>query len=142
MTAEVRVKVKKFFARLGFESGAGHLARGRRAERRARRYLERRGLSTVARNFRCRSGELDLIMRERKKHDAQLVFVEVRYRNSNDFARPEETVTGAKQARIRSCAGFFLSRYRRFRKWPFRFDIVALSGAWPRREVRWIQNAF
>jgi len=95
-----------------------------------------------ARNFRCRSGELDLIMRERKKHDAQLVFVEVRYRNSSDFARPEETVTGAKQARIRSCAGFFLSRYRRFRKWPFRFDIVALSGAWPRREVRWIQNAF
>lgn len=142
MTAGVRVKVKIFFARLGFKSGAAHLARGRRAERRARRYLERRGLSLVARNFRCRSGEIDLIMRERKKHDAQLVFVEVRHRTSSDFARPEETVSGAKRARIRSCAGFFLGRYRRFRKWPFRFDVVALSGAWPRREVRWIQNAF
>jgi len=142
VTAGVRAKARKFFARFGFKSGAVHLARGRRAERRARRYLERRGLSTVARNFRCRSGEIDLIMRERKKHDAQLVFVEVRYRKSNEFARPEETVTGAKQARIRSCAGFFLSRYRRFRKWPFRFDVVALSGAWPRREVQWIQNAF
>lgn len=142
MTAGVRLKVRKFFARLGFKSGAAHLARGRRAERRARRYLERRGLSLVARNFRCRSGEIDLIMRERKKHDAQLVFVEVRHRTSDDFARPEETVSGAKRARIRSCAGFFLSRYRRFRNWPFRFDVVALSGAWPRREVRWIQNAF
>lgn len=65
------------------------VARGAAAEDLALRYLEARGLSLVARNFRCRVGELDLIMRDGE----QLVFVEVRSRRHNRYGTPAESIT-------------------------------------------------
>ena len=66
---------------------------GRRAERRAERYLRDNGLRSVARNYRRRSGEIDLVM----LHDEVLVFVEVRYRGRGAWVSPLDSV-GRRQA--------------------------------------------
>ena len=127
------------FAWLSRPAVAPHLLRGRRAERRARLFLQSRGLRTVARNYRCRGGEIDLVMRDRN----QLVFVEVRCRASQSFVAPEETVNAAKQSRLRHAAAMFLSRHRRYRALPCRFDVLALHdpdrGAQERR-WRWLRE--
>ena len=72
------------------------VAQGTAAEDLALRYLEARGLSLVTRNFRCRTGELDLIMRDGE----HLVFVEVRSRRSTRYGTPAESVTRTKQQRL------------------------------------------
>src|SRR3954470_9256191 len=61
---------------------------GRSAERAAERYLERRGLRLIARNYRTRLGEIDLVM----SHADELVFVEVRFRSSDSFGTGSDTV--------------------------------------------------
>ena len=62
----------------------------------------------MARNYRTRRGEIDLVLQE----DASLVFVEVRYRVSIAFGRPEETVDPRKQSRLRLAAEAFLQRHQ------------------------------
>ena len=69
---------------------------GRRAERRAERYLRGNGLRSVARNYRRRSGEIDLVM----LHDEVLVFVEVRYRGRGARVSPLDSVDAAKRRRL------------------------------------------
>ncbi|MCG8083044.1 MAG: YraN family protein, partial [Candidatus Thiodiazotropha taylori] len=68
---------------------ADHLQQGEAAEQLAVDYLSRRGLKLVTRNFRCKVGEIDLIMREKRT----LVFVEVRYRQSDDYGSALESIT-------------------------------------------------
>ena len=111
---------------------------GREAEVRAERILMREGLSPVARNYRCRGGEIDLVM-----HDGEtLVFVEVRGRSNPRFGSPAETVTGAKQARLIRTAQVFLLAHPKFTEWPCRFDVLALATAGREPRARWIQDAF
>ena len=98
-------------------------------------YLERSGLRLLARNFRCRRGEIDLIMQDGE----YLVFVEVRYRKHDAFGSAAETVSSAKQARIITTASYFLQRQRR--EPPCRFDVVAVGGKAPHR-IEWIRGAF
>ncbi len=73
---------------------------------------------------------------------ATLVFVEIRYRHSRAPVPPEQTVTTAKQRRIAIAAQHFLSSHARFRDYPARFDVLALSGSLPTPRIRWIRNAF
>ena len=68
-------------------------ARGVVIERAAECYLQQQGLQTIAQNFQRRGGEIDLIMRE----GATLVFVEVRFRKTDRFGSPVESVTASKQ---------------------------------------------
>ena len=112
------------------------IAQGTAAEDFALRYLEARGLKLVERNFRCRVGELDLILRD----GGELVFVEVRSRRSSRFGTPAESVTRTKQQRLLRAAAFYLQRQRL--DLPCRFDVVAIlqTGAEPR--VEWIRDAF
>lgn len=112
------------------------VAQGTAAEDLALRYLEARGLALVTRNFRCRGGELDLILRD----GGQLVFVEVRSRRSSQFGTPAESVTRIKQQRLLRAAAFYLQRQRL--DLPCRFDVVAIlqTGVEPR--VEWIRDAF
>lgn len=119
---------------------APHIATGREAEECAYRFLKLQGLHLVARNFRCRTGEIDLIMR----HDRQLVFVEVRYRNSDMFGSAAESVDARKQARLIRCAEYFLQRSRSLATLPARFDVVTLAPSGNRGKLRanWIRNAF
>jgi putative endonuclease len=74
-------------------------------EQAAAAYLTRHGYTILARNWRCRAGEIDLIARQ----GAQLVFVEVRTRRSNQYGpAPAETITPAKQARLIALAYAYL----------------------------------
>lgn len=111
---------------------------GAAAERAAERWLQRQGLSTVARNFRCRLGEIDLVM----QHGGQLVFVEVRLRNRSDYGGAAASVTRAKQQRLIRAAGVFLGANPALRQASCRFDVLAgrqRDGEW---EWQWLRDAF
>ena len=110
---------------------------GDHAERHACRYLQRHGLTLLQRNFRCRGGEIDLVMR----HGDSLVFVEVRYRRRTGFGRAVETVSVFKQRRIIHCAQFYLNRHRCWNT-AVRFDVIGIEGENDRLRIDWIADAF
>lgn len=112
------------------------VAQGSQAEDLARHFLEARGLKLVTRNFRCHSGELDLIMRDGE----QLVFVEVRSRRHTRYGTPAESVTRTKQQRLLRTAAFYLQHQRL--DLPCRFDVVAILQPDGEPQVEWIRNAF
>ncbi len=107
---------------------------GRQAEALAERVLTGAGLEIIARNFRCRHGEIDLIARE----DDTFVFCEVRLRTSTLYGGAEESITGRKQARIAAAARYFLTARPEA---PCRFDVLLLQTLDFAR-IRWIRNAF
>ncbi len=71
-----------------------------------------------------------------------IVFVEVRYRRSQDYGTAAETVDARKQAKLRATAGHYLQRHKRASKRPCRFDVVAVTGADSTEQVHWLQDAF
>jgi putative endonuclease len=105
---------------------------GAAAEDAALAYLSQRGLSLVERNFRCRGGEIDLVMRDGEA----LVFVEVRRRASSRFGGAAASIDAGKRARLMVAAQTYLQRYRM--PPACRFDVVAIDGD----AVSWIRNAF
>ena len=113
--------------------------RGRQAERIALGYLVERGLVLSATNFRCRHGEIDLVMRDERC----LVFVEVRYRNANRFADATVSVDARKQRRIMRTASAYLGRHPHMADLPVRFDVVALDRPEGNNAtIRWTKDAF
>lgn len=106
---------------------------GDAAERRAEELLTKRGLAVVARNYRCRGGEIDLIMRDGE----QLVFVEVRMRRRTDFGGALTSVDQRKQQRLILAAQHYLQKNR----WqgPCRFDVIGFDGD---ADGDWIKDAF
>ncbi|NOS88877.1 MAG: YraN family protein [Methylococcaceae bacterium] len=112
---------------------AAHLLRGAKAEDQALAYLVRQGLKPVCRNFRCKQGELDLIMQDQHT----LVIVEVRFRKTDRYGSAVESITPAKQSRIIAATHVYLSSQTIAQ--PIRFDVVALSG---NGKIEWIPNAF
>ena len=115
-------------------------ARGAAAEALAALYLVMRGLCLVARNYRCRAGEIDLIMRTRRPDC--LVIVEVRYRRSSRFGGAAASVTAAKQTRLVRAASLFLLQQPQLANLPLRFDVLGIEGALWHPRICWIQNAF
>lgn len=115
-----------------------NLRQGREAEDRACAHLRRQGLKLVERNYRAPFGEIDLIMEQQDV----VVFVEVRYRHSEDYGGPAETVDARKQARLRATAAHFLQRHQRAAKRPCRFDVVAVTGKGEGERILWLRNAF
>lgn len=109
-----------------------HLQAGREAEERACAHLRRHGLRLLERNFRCRGGEIDLIMRD----GVTLVFVEVRFRRNHRFGGSAATVDQRKQSRLVRAAQTYLQRGGSVP--PCRFDVVAITGT----ELQWFRNAF
>jgi putative endonuclease len=96
---------------------------GKTAEDLACAELERRGYAILARRYRTRVGEIDIVARE----GAAIVFVEVKARSDDRCGHPAEAVTVWKQRRIAAMATDFLTR-RRLHQAPCRFDVVAISG--------------
>ncbi|MGI9238158.1 MAG: YraN family protein, partial [Woeseiaceae bacterium] len=94
-------------------------------------------LTLVARNFRCRGGEIDLIMLDGEC----LAFVEVRCRTSAHFSAPELTIDFRKQRKLLRTAAMFISRRRSYALHTIRFDVVAITGH-PDVDIRWIKDAF
>jgi len=108
--------------------------RGRHAENVAAAFLQQQGLELVARNYRCRFGEIDLIARDGKT----LVFVEVRMRSSNSFGGAAASITAAKRGKLTRAARHYLAGTARMPA--CRFDALLVSGA--DHSVEWIKNAF
>ena len=115
------------------------MLRGVAAEELAAQYLKLRGLRVLARNLRCKSGEIDLLCLDR----GVLAIVEVRQRGSAEFGGAAASVTGAKQRKIIRAAQFFLRREAHWRNFPMRFDVLAIEGL-PQgaHRVDWIKDAF
>ncbi|SFC19986.1 YraN family protein [Collimonas sp. OK412] len=109
-------------------------ASGRMAEDRALAYLQQRGLKLVERNFRCKGGEIDLVLAE--PVSGLLVFVEVRQRNSRRYGGAAASVTRSKQAKLIIAAEVFLQRYAQ--PPACRFDVVAIDDD----VIEWIRQAF
>lgn len=105
---------------------------GLAGEERALHYLQQQGLRCVARNYRCRAGEIDLILRQQKT----LIFVEVRYRTENDYGSALESITLAKRRRLLRAAKHYLLRMETLPE--CRFDVISLD----KTQINWIQNAF
>ncbi len=106
---------------------------GQSAEARAEAFLQSRGLTPLARNWRCRFGEIDLIMQEGPTR----VFVEVRLRSREDFGGAAASVTVAKQRKLLAAARQYLATLPVLP--PCRFDVVAIHGD---TAPDWIRNAF
>lgn len=107
------------------------------AEHSACRFLRRHGLDFITANYRCKRGEIDLVMRD----GDSLVFVEVRYRRRADFGHAAETVSRSKRARIVHCASCYLSRHRAWNE-AVRFDVVCIEGSTDEAQIEWLKNAF
>lgn len=112
---------------------------GDEAERLAESFLIKRGLALVARNYRCRHGEIDLIM----YHGETLVFVEVRLRKPlrghADFGGALASITSSKQAKIITTAQHYLAGLKHLP--PCRFDVLLLNGL-NLSGVEWLASAF
>jgi putative endonuclease len=113
-------------------------ARGRAAEDAALHFLQARGFTLVARNYRCRRGEIDLVMRDGEC----LVFIEVRARRSNAYGGAAASIGVAKQRRLAAAARHFLMTHPLEASRPARFDVVAISGADGENPPQWIRAAF
>jgi putative endonuclease len=108
---------------------------GAQAEQAAEHFLHKQGLKTVAKNYRCKLGEIDLIMAQ---HD-ELIFVEVRLRRHSQFANAAESVTITKQHKIIKAAQYYLQEHQLTDKINCRFDVIAFGK---NNEPEWIKNAF
>ncbi len=105
---------------------------GALGEQRAAAFLMQRGFRIVARNFRCRLGEIDLIVARHRL----LVFVEVRVRSGVQWGEIGESIHWHKQQRLQRAARFYLMRHEH--TGPCRFDAVLMAH--PQGPLEWLQD--
>jgi putative endonuclease len=121
-------------------TGAGRAqAPGSIWEARACEHLREAGMHILARGYRCRLGELDLVASDGER----LVVVEVRARAKSDFGSALETVGPRKQQRIVLATRHFLMRNPAWHSRPIRFDVIAfdaIDSSAP--QITWLKNAF
>ena len=110
---------------------------GKTGEDLACRELERRGYAIIARRYRQRLGEIDIIARD----GPTMVFVEVKTREGRAFGDAAEAVTAAKRRRIAALAADYLTRHHLV-NCPCRFDVVSIHLAAGAPVVQVFQNAF
>jgi putative endonuclease len=112
------------------------LKMGLAAEEMARDYLIAKGMKWVESNYRCKLGEIDLIMQD----NGYLVFVEVRARASNAYGGAVESITYHKQQKLLRTASLYLLTRQLYENVPVRFDVMSIEGRPP--QFTWIRNAF
>ena len=113
------------------------VALGKAAEDLACEELTRRGYAIVARRYRHRAGEIDIVARD----GGTIVFVEVKARTSGAFGAAAESVTALKRRRIVNTALDFLARHRLTGE-PCRFDVVSIQGGPDGPRVEVVPHAF
>lgn len=106
------------------------------AEEQAKNYLSTQGLVWVVSNYRCKLGEIDLIMRDQ----SYLVFIEVRSRTSSSHGGALESVTHSKRQKLIKTALFYLQTNKLLDKQACRFDVLSMDGV--PLQMAWIKNAF
>jgi putative endonuclease len=109
---------------------------GAHAEERAAQLLLGAGYAIVARNYRCRLGELDIVARR----GPQLVIAEVRLRSSRGFGGPAASIGAAKRARIVRATRYLLMRQPPLARLEVRFDTLLLADS--DGPIEWIEAAF
>ena len=109
---------------------------GQVAEEKALDYLTDKGLKLVIRNYTCRLGEIDLIMRDKE----YLVFIEVRSRVSIRFGGGAASITYAKRQRIINTTSHYLIKHQLHDKYPLRFDVISIDGR--SGSISWLKDAF
>ena len=97
-------------------------------------YLESKGARIIERNYRCRHGEIDLILLDGEI----LVFVEVKYRKNRNYGYPEEAVSKNKRRKIVLVSGYYRMQKHYGDNVPVRFDVVSILGD----TIHWVKNAF
>jgi putative endonuclease len=112
--------------------------KGGRFEQLALGWLQAQGLRLVQCNYRCKLGEIDLVMREREV----LVFVEVRFRGLRTHVAACETVDSRKQQKLLRTARHFLLCNAALATDPCRFDVLGISEVHGVPQYEWIRNAF
>jgi putative endonuclease len=110
---------------------------GNAGEDLAAKFLESNGFTIVERNYRFERGEIDLIAEE----GDELVFIEVKARNSTSFGAPEDAVTEEKQEQVRAVADGYLFEHDIDNR-PCRFDVVAIEFKNGIPEIRHIRDSF
>lgn len=110
---------------------------GNLVEAYVKRWLELRGARFVAKNYRTKVGEIDLIMWDTE----YLSFIEVRYRKNILYGKAIESVTKSKQLKIIKSANIYLRQNKLYDKYPIRFDIVTVEGKFF-NDIEWIKGAF
>jgi putative endonuclease len=112
---------------------------GRWGEKRCEKYLMRKGLKKLARNFSCKTGEIDLVMVDT---DGSIVFTEVKARADETLTPAESVITAPKKAKLKRTARYFLAIHN-IEDRPFRFDIVTIIlGQTGPEQIRHYENAF
>lgn len=101
-------------------------------------HLQSHGLKLLTRNYRCKLGEIDLVMLD----GATLVLVEVRYRATSDYGGAAASVTWDKQKRLARAAEHLLMKRSELKRYPARFDVVAITTGAAQPQVDWIKRAF
>ncbi|MFV0465338.1 MAG: YraN family protein [Lachnospiraceae bacterium] len=109
---------------------------GTKYENIAAEYLIGKGYQILEKNFRCRSGEIDLIARK----DSSIIFIEVKYRRNARHGDPKESVHYRKQLVISRVASYYLLKSGHGFTSPCRFDVIAILG--DESQIQHIQNAF
>ena len=125
-------------ASVSAEKAANTRVAGARYEDIALAHLEKAGLALLARNYRCRYGEIDLVMRD----GDDVVFVEVRYRRSRGFGGGIDSVDAGKRAKLVRAAGAFLADHAQLAACACRFDVLAIGAAPDAPQIDWRRNAF
>jgi len=101
-------------------------------------HMQRAGLKTIARNFTCRYGEIDLIMRDRD----QIAFIEVRYRGDDMHGDGTVSVGAGKRAKLARAAAVYLQQNPVLAAMTCRFDVVGCSGTPVTPVFEWTRAAF
>ncbi len=109
---------------------------GEQAEQTAAHYLQQQGLRLLHRNYRCRFGEIDLILQDGDTR----VFVEVRLRSRSDFGGAAASIDARKQEKLIHAAQHYLAGVSPLP--PCRFDAVLLASADGAQGIEWLKNAF
>jgi putative endonuclease len=122
------------------------LRTGQVGEKTAEAYLEKQGYEIVQRNFSCKKGEIDLIVRKKNT----LIFVEVKTRNTLKYGLPHESITPIKIKHIKSTAHWYINANKNNRSsvlylnenLDFRFDVVEVLRINNQQYVKHTENAF
>ena len=118
---------------------SNNLRKGLRFESQARDYLQAHGLLLLQSNYRCRFGEIDLVMRD----GDTLCFIEVKFRKSLLFGGAAASIPRPKQRKIVKTALFYISAHKHFANQAIRFDALLIQHQTDgSNQINWIQNAF
>ena len=117
---------------------AKHLLRGESAEQEACQYLIKQNLKLITRNYRCKFGEIDIVMKDKQT----LVFAEVRFRKNSHFGDGAESITTSKQSKLIKTAQYYLQQHPEYSQLACRFDVLSMAPSTTNSKIDWIKDAF